>query len=320
MDVAIVGCGALGIGFLLPILRKAGCKVTLYDKIPWARGEMHVRWVPKDNGLPYNDAVFWVRRVHRMRKFPVSQHEVVFTALPPSSLVEVAPVLGRLGKGTVVACENLHDPATFLQERFAPAGMQFVNGIAWVSAFQDEGRTWCDEGDLCLDADVGIKSPHFRVADMYHREYNEKRMLHNGPHAVLAYLGWKAVCDTIPEATGRLNLDPLWNALAQVFPSSSAKLEREVQRFSDVRFPDPIARVARSPWRKLMRGGRLPLLLNAVRDFSSAERLVLRAIDAAIDYGLLYDPVVAMWAHGWSRDKFKKEYCGLNDEFNNTPS
>jgi len=189
-----------------------------------------------------------------------------------------------------------------------------VNGIAWVSAYQDQGITFCDEGYLGVECPIGIESPLIQVMPSYKAEYTEKRLLHNAPHAVLAYLGWKGGCSTIPEAMWSLNLDPLWVALSRVLPASGAKLGREMARFADRRFPDPISRVARSPWRKLARGARLPLLYSAVASMEGAASLVMNAIDAAIEYGLRHDGVVSMLVHQCGVNEFKQGYCGLEEK------
>lgn len=319
MRVAIIGAGALGAGFLYPLFTDVGCQAILLDKYPHlfisllARNPLHGGTgcrVDTDmiRALSCFDWVSWT-----------SGANLFITATPPSALLEIVALLRPLPDKprTVLCCENYHDPAGFLRGRLPHLSQtRFVNGIAHVCAFtHSDTEIWHDDGWLEVKEDIGVESDLIRVAELPWRlAYARKFFLHNAPHAVIAYNGWRDCCETIPEAVAARDYGPLWALLRQAVPALARDfLDVEIKRFSNPDFPDPVSRVARSPSRKLRAHERLPALLTLAVG-TPAEGLVADAVRNAIEYGNDCGPLVATWLHTLGLEPFLRCYCGLGTE------
>lgn len=313
VKIAIIGAGALGCGFLQPLLREAGHYVQMFDLQEGATPQ--VRWI-----LPSSDLTF----DYRGHIFPVYEKlgldlldaaEMIITAVPPHALLELTRIFHSLSskRRNVLHCENCFNPAFFMRNRNLPPSR---NAIANVGAFWRSSReVWVDNGILevegLTDIPEGPEGERVKVMDDYPRAYERKLLLHNAPHALLAYLGWKDGCTTIPEAIRARDYQPLWDVLRKTAPAQEDYLEREIARFSNAKFPDPISRVARDPARKLRCGERLSKLV-AITVRTAAGPLVAEGIQAAIDFGSLHDPQVASWVHELGREMFLTHHCGLD--------
>ena len=137
----------------------------------------------------------------------------------------------------------------------------------------------------------------------------QKLYLHNLTHAVLAYGGHLAGCATIPDCVERPALAERAQAagieacaaLAKAHgdaagAASRALLADLLRRYANRQLADPVARVARDPWRKLAHDDRL---IGAAR-FCLAHGITPRAIAAAIGQALRYaaaedEPDAARW-------------------------
>lgn len=321
---AIVGAGALGVGFLYPLLLELDYEVELFD-LEYGVEDLEAHCVMR----PSPDRQFIRGSEHivlpgqliqDVSVFPLYHYDLVFTAVPPGNLIRLSPEFCRLTDTIVVCCENVFHPENMLaytildaQGRL-PLGVEFFPAIAWVSAYRQNRHYLCDEGYLSLDPRLASILPaHPRVwfFEQYEDEYLLKTVLHNGPHAVLAYLGWEAGCTTIPEVHDHYDLEPLWLELRRLYPKQKALIDREQERMADKGFQDPIARVARTPSRKLMPNERLPVLWRMVQSCPEAHDLVNLAIDYAVSYGTQFDPVVALWCQQGGRETFRQTYCGL---------
>lgn len=316
MRIAIIGAGALGAGFLYPLFTDAYCSVVphiyLLDKHPrftplLARNPLH-----GDTGYQIDTDMIgglsWANLMHGV--------SLIVTATPPAALLEIASLLRPLPDEprTVLCCENYYDPAGFLRGRLPRLSQtRFVNGIAHVCAFvESDTEIWHDDGWLEVEEDIGVEGDLVRVTELPWRlAHLRKFFLHNAPHAVIAYNGWRDGRETVPEVLAARDYRPLWELLRRAMPGLAKDfLDVEIARFSNPDFPDPVSRVARHPSRKLRAHERLPALLTLAVG-TPAEKLVADAVRAAIDYGLECDPLVAMWMHTLNREAFLRCYCGL---------
>lgn len=312
MKIAIIGAGALGCGFLYPLLREKGHYVVLYD-IESRHSCPEVEWVLQ-NGCTsylYREPIWSVDHICHS-----DEAELIITATPPTALIDVARTLQTLSDSprTVLSCENIYNPAGFLRDRLPKLTQtRFVNGIANVGAFWEPitGNIRCDEGQLEVEDFTDIIGDRVIQMEEYPKAYRRKTLLHNAPHAVIAYLGWKDGAETIPQAMKKRSYSSLFDVLWELFVDDRGYLTTEWVRFSNQDFPDPISRVARDPARKLQCGERLPTLMATLYKTSAAP-LVAEAIQAAIDFGVLYDPLITHWVYSQGREMFLTHYCGLD--------
>jgi hypothetical protein len=327
--IAVIGAGALGLGFIAPLLQENKRNdVIIYDQRTMVTAVSRT-FVPRLPDIPvetteWTQEIVDVRTVYgrpggvAMGAIPVlsmQKPDIVITCTPPVALMELRREIRRLPKETIVlCCENTYRPDLLLdgdEDRFPIC----YPAIAWVSAFRNGTDFWCDEGYLAVPQELEYLGLPVGYFSDYTSEYREKTILHNAMHAVLAYNGWADGCETIPDAASRpaRNYGRLWDALREVFPSAGERIDRERERMEDLSFPDPIVRVARSPSRKLSPWERLPKLYQAMDGYDAAQWIVSDAIDNAIEYGRRNDPNVALWLRGGTTDQFRRYYCGLEE-------
>jgi hypothetical protein len=320
MKAVIVGAGALGYGFLYPLLCDAGIEDVAFLDTDYRYKPVDVQviadggnvrgWTVATTVVPVGSAEGANALVNA---------DLVFTATPPSAAWNVARALNVVQADTViVCCENYRDPAGYVRT-YSSTRALVCNGLANASAWwaeRDAGAgklgVRASEGELELSCDVGLDLPNVKVVRSYPNAYRCKMLLHNGPHAVVAYLGQIMQCRTIPETMKKVKHGSLWKVLERRYHHRLWYIDREKKRFANDLLPDPVQRVARCPSRKLMAGERLPQLYRVCQD-TEAESIVTQAIQQAISYGQQHDPVVAMWLHQNGIGGFLRDYCGLDD-------
>lgn len=153
---------------------------------------------------------------------------------------------------------------------------------------------------LPVDAD-GLKGSIPKIEGVqpvrpFEAHIRRKLYLHNGIHAMLAYLGFLKGYTFIHEAMSdpqiRAVVERASVALEQAFVQAYALDEEEhramtndlLQRFSDPRLQDPIRRVAREPLRKLRSDDRLVGAAHFIEEQGGNAEPFLTAIRAAICY------------------------------------
>jgi len=325
MNITIVGAGALGRGLIYPIANEAGHDVYLVDIDRRLYGrvvEWEATWV--GDGTSYSN-----RYASSVDRVILRPPDLVFTCVPPSAIVAAADILRAVTSVVPIVClENIKDSAALYRKHLP--GHNLINGIAWVSAFgegdaitayESQNRPFkldrisADAGIVEIEKEIPLVHQRLSVVDDYETRYEMKTMLHNAPHALIAYLGWHSGERTIPEAFDRYRdaLDRVFDSLKFLYPSMGVQIYREYKRFSTTRFPDLVERVARCPSRKLMRGERLPRLYHAFKHNPPQQSLVSDAIDYAIDYGEKHDPMVSLWIQQNGRESFLEHFCGISE-------
>jgi hypothetical protein len=312
MRVAIVGAGAIGAGFLYPVLNPH-FEVDVYDVEIRAR-KYQRRVIGRKGATSHR---FLQKHVNALGANAESQpYDFVFVTVGCSRFLDVVGYLSCLTAGIIVCCDNMYNPAGYAREQLPSSSCNFVNGYPWVSCFPDTKGYLCEDGyfsvgEFAYDEGLSVVPEILPYLDD-HDEWETRLLVHCGPHAVVAYNGWADGCETIPEAVRARDYDVLWSALSKQLPESDGLIQRERALFEDTRFPDPVLRVARNPHRKLWAKERLPRLYRRVAHVDKNARWIVRdSILNAIRFGRKHDPVVMQARQLVDEDTFAHYYCGL---------
>jgi len=307
VNIAIIGAGCIGAGFLYPMLHKEHA-VDVYDLT--ARQFTYKQRIIKRGGGSKIENLYMDQLP--IAAFPRADYDLVFIAVGCSAFLSVLDTLRRTPAGaTVICCDNMKNPAGWLRKQI-PSVLP-VNGYPWVSVIREDGGFLAEDGYICLPLSIGsyqLEIPEIAWIDDDNGEWLKRLVIHCGTHAVVAYNGWADGCETIPEALAKRDYAPMWSALRDMMPNDVALVDRERERFSDERFPDPVMRVARNPYRKLLPEERLAMLREYVSVHSKAAWLVERGIKNAVKFGELYDPVVMQWLRHMDETAFLWNYHG----------
>lgn len=183
---------------------------------------------------------------------------------------------------------------------------------------------------LPVDADALIGDPPpivglhpVRPFEVY---MQRKLYLHNGLHALIAYLGAQRGYHTIQQALQDPEIYALFvqgaNSLARAFlkrhpfePAEHYETVQDIlQRIQDPHLDDPIARVAREPLRKLRPEDRLVGAYRLLVEQGEDPTPFRKAILAALAYSDPQDPEaqqLQQWIRERGADWVLKEWCGL---------
>ncbi|MFM2091268.1 MAG: hypothetical protein RLZZ127_1757 [Planctomycetota bacterium] len=151
--------------------------------------------------------------------------------------------------------------------------------------------------------------PNLYAKDDFDRVLAEKLYLHNLTHACLAYAGHLRGCATIPDCMQHADLvaevDQVAQEVALAFSrkwGEDAGAEARMiaadlfHRYRNRALSDPVARVARDPWRKLAADDRLVGAARLCLDQGIRPRAICRAIGLALLYTPASDePRAAEW-------------------------
>lgn len=128
------------------------------------------------------------------------------------------------------------------------------------------------------------------------QEWDAKLYIHNTPHCIAAYLGYLSGCTYLHEALAKPAISRIINgvieellyALKVTTPYDhhfmEAYAEKEVRRFSNNLLFDPISRVAREPIRKLHPSGRLTGALRLLLSSGVRPTYLMVGIASALKY------------------------------------
>lgn len=184
---------------------------------------------------------------------------------------------------------------------------------------------------LPVDADALIGEPPpivglqpVRPLEIY---MQRKLYLHNGLHALIAYLGAQKGYKTIQQALHDPEIDALFvqgaNALARAFlkqhpfdPTEHYQTVQDIlQRIQDPHLDDPIARVAREPLRKLRPDDRLVGAYRLLTEHGENPTPFRKAILAALAYNDPTDPEsqqLQQMIREKGADGVLRDWCGLH--------
>lgn len=283
-SILIIGAGAIGRGFLpwvFPENRYALTFVDVNEQLVDAlrrRGRYTSYMADPRDGL--RKRVFPVAAAWRLADFRLAASEppaACFVAVGPRRVFEaVAPLKGYAGP--IILLENDDKSVEVAKAALNQDNVYFAipDVIASCTASaehlaDDPLALHTENGTLHIDsraAALGGDIDYCDAAEL-RKQWLAKLYLHNTPHCIAAYLGaylrLTYVHDVmaIPKAERivRGAVDEMLKALKLGWDIPHDFLDwyaqKELRRFSNAALHDPIARVAREPFRKLQLDGRL---------------------------------------------------------------
>ncbi len=353
------GAGKIGRGFLAQLYARSGFETVFVE----ARADLvaslnrhRACWIEWTDGV--RETITPVAAIDARDTDAVAeafaQAAVASTAVGVSALPTLAPLIAaglrrRAAENptplNLLLGENALDAHTRLQtallEQLAPHEQPLLTQLGLVRCIIGRQAVAELPGDppgvrvdryskLPVDADALIGEPPpiaglqpVRPFEVY---MQRKLYLHNGLHALVAYLGAQKGYQTIQQALQDAEIHALFmqgaNALTRAFlkkhPFDPVEHEEAVHdilaRIQDPHLDDPIARVAREPLRKLRPDDRLvgayKLLVEQGEDATPFRRAIL----AALAYNDPTDPE-SQQLQAWVRERgaewVLREWCGL---------
>jgi mannitol-1-phosphate 5-dehydrogenase len=337
MKTLVIGAGAVGRGFVAPLLAAHGAVVDFVDTNPALLAALSTRRSYLTAVAGPRGHVF-TRVGYGCASAPealteVTQYDAVFVSTGPRQFMACAPLLRDAR--AVFVLENLRTAALQLREETGNAGIRFGIPEAVVSntappalLARDPLCVVAERGDLILERggeplDLGTGVIWADPSEL-ERRWACKFFIHNASHAVAGFLGTLAGYHLIHEAMADPRIAPVVeNTIGSVTralidrgrvdaPFAISYMERELQRFRNPLLHDPVSRVARDPLRKLGAEDRLMQALRLV----VAARQDAYPITTGIAAGLLCHAQTEgrpFGAAGRRNEITLRKICGLSD-------
>jgi len=278
----IYGAGAIGRGFLAPLLNKFNTEISFVDINRQIIDEMKKRShykaaITKDNGFEIMDTS--IRKAFLLgEEGDIDGYDVIFSCVGPNNCYDLADKFKHAK--TVISCENDSSTSTKLRELSGNPRIYFgIPDVITSNTASDELKridplmTVTEKGILVLEkGDYQLPN---EIPQVDQKELNMhwmcKLFIHNAPHAIAAYLGWKRGYTYIHEAMADPDIEKIVEgSICEMTKGvvavkyATAKFanmykEKELKRFRNKFLFDPISRVAREPLRKLSKDNRLIL-------------------------------------------------------------
>lgn len=304
------GAGNIGRGFIGKVFADSGYEVCFLDIMQEiidemnARGEYTVRIVSNDG--EQDTTVKPVRAVNSLTDQAIDEIvncEIMATAVGVNVLPRIAPVIA---KGMVARMERTGRPLDVILCENQLGADELMRG--WIyEQLTDAQRAWADENLGLVEASIGRMvpplTPEMRAVDKllicvepyaelpvdrdafkgeipdlvglipytpFEFYIKRKLFLHNGGHALCAYLGyqkgyeyiWQAIADPEIYAAAKASMMTSAEALVRKFGEGVREnVESNVTdllfRFQNKALKDTVARVGADPVRKLRRNDRI---------------------------------------------------------------
>lgn len=311
--ILIVGAGAIGRGFLAPLLQNYNFEISFYDQNEKLVTDLnknkyfHAAITGQKN---YNFKKIKVDKAYdKKSKINISIFDIVFCCVGPKQCISVAKLFKRAK--TVISCEN--DFFSVQQIKKISGNKNVFFGIPDVITSstaptallkKDKLTTVSERGELILEkgnykitkqiSQVGVKS--------LEQHWRAKLFIHNAPHAILAYLGHLKKYKYIHEAMADKRIKKIvLGAMREItdgvikakyVPKKFAEyyMKKEIRRFSNLLLFDPISRVAREPIRKLGKENRIILALRVSQWNKKLPVNIAIGVKAALEFNDKNDP------------------------------
>lgn len=311
--ILIFGAGAIGRGFIAPLLQNYNYKITFVDKdkklIKKIREKNSFKIaITNENNYQFKkikvDQVF-----HINQKFNIKNYDIVFCCVGPKQCLKIAHKFK--GAKTVISCENDIFSVDYIKKLSGNKNVFF--GIPDVITSNtaspdllkiDQLMTVTEKGILVLQqGSYKLPKKILQVRkDYLHMHWRCKLFIHNAPHAMLAYLGYlkgykyiheamrdpkikKIIINAMNEITkGVINSKYVEKKFAEKYK------QKEIKRFSNKLLFDPILRVAREPLRKLGKDNRIILALRIAQWNNKFPKYTAIGLIAALNYYNKKDP------------------------------
>jgi len=337
MKALVIGAGAVGRGFVAPLLAAHGVELDFVDTNPSVLAALSGRKSylsavagPRGHGLT---RVGYGRASSPEELTDVGQYDALFVSTGPRQFLDCAPLVREAR--AVFVLENLRTAAVQLRAATGNARIWFGIPDVIVSSTappallaRDPLCVVAEPGDLILEQGSDPLGLHNGVVwadpSELERHWACKLFIHNASHAVAAFLGTLAGHRLIHEAM----IDPrigavVDNAIRSVThaviahgmadePFATSYMERELQRFRNPLLHDPISRVARDPLRKLGAEDRLMQALKLIVAAGQDADPIMMGIAAGL---LCHAQTEGRLSGGPPRhESTLRKSCGLSDE------
>lgn len=364
------GGGNIGRGFIGKVFADSGYEVVFLDIMQNLidemnrRGEYTVRIV--SNAETIDTTVKPVRAVNSTTDQAIDEIvscDIMATAVGVNILPKIAPVIAR---GVVARMERSGKPLDIILCENQLGADELMR--SWINAcLTDEQRAWADQNLGLVEASIGRMvpplTPEMRAQDPllicvepycelpvdrdafkgeipdlvglipyspFEFYIKRKLFLHNGGHAVCAYLGklkgyeyiWQAIADPEIYEAAKAAMSVSAQALIHKFGAGVREnVENNVVdllfRFQNRALKDTVARVGADPVRKLRRNDRIVGAALFAMEEGVDPAPILRGIVAALKFDRADDPTApeiqaALKAHGV--DFVIEKYMGLKPE------
>lgn len=306
----IYGAGAIGRGYLAPILYQRGHEIYFVEKsknvlkILNSRDKNNYQTALIENGEQKLKEVRFkeVFEFGNEDKY-VKDMDIVILCVGVNNVSEVAQ---KLTEAKAIVCfENDYNSVDKIKKLSGNDNVYFgvpdvivSNSSQWrlyredpLCVVAEEGELLFEKGNYVLDEDIK------QLSSNELKEYWAcKFYIHNTLHAVLAYLGSEKELKYIHESIADQEINSkmkkvlagIRNSLIKkniVSPEmASYYIERELKRFSNPLLVDPISRVAREPVRKLRSHDRLIVPLRLMQECDECIDGICEIISKVLDY------------------------------------
>ena len=336
--ILIYGAGAIGRGYLAPLLQKFGMEISFVDRDQNVITGLKSRKTYRIAITGHNDYEFVNVPIENAyifgEKINVSDFDLVFSCVGPSNCYDLAEDLKDAK--AVISCENDMATVSGLQKLTGNPNIYF--GIPDVITSNTAPSELLDNDPLMAVTEKGVlvieKGEYTLPKEILQVNQDELKMhwmcklfIHNAPHAIAAYLGYlkgykfihesmkdkkikKIVIGSIKEITqGMIKCGFVNKNFANYY------MKKEINRFSNNLLFDPISRVARDPIRKLSKDNRLILALRIALFNKKIPHNTAIGVKAAINY---YDKKDSQSVHlkmllsSLGYEGVLEKVCGLN--------
>ncbi|OUR79031.1 hypothetical protein A9Q83_05460 [Alphaproteobacteria bacterium 46_93_T64] len=342
--VLIVGAGAIGRGFLAPLLVKRGFKIHFADQATALIQKFQQR--PENT---YESAIalidgYVLQQVPYERCYAMEEVEEILPKINYiifcvgiRELESAASVIwSKLHKKNslkaIYSVENDYNSVKILKDAFSKFDSIFF-GVPDVITSSAAPAELQQIDPLCVVSEIGelfLEGPYLKTAeetfsDTYVRtHWICKKYLHNTPHAAIAYLGAEKGHEYIHQACNDPDIEGVVTrlmdsisyllhgeyALDQEF--LSAYRVKELKRFKNSRLYDPISRVGRNPEIKLQAGERIVHLANLQTLYKQPTQDISRVIAAALNYADC--DLFNAKKQDLSRAELLEDVCGISSD------
>ncbi len=339
--ILVIGAGAVGRGFVAPLLAKADVTLdfvdkekTLVDKFS-GRTEYVTAFTGPD-GYELVPVTFGNATLQE-GVCDIGRYDTVFICVGPRNYLSCAQLVRNAR--AVFVMENDRDASDRLGEAVGSERVRFgipdaiVSNTATAALLRrDPLCLIAERGELILEA--GAENPDLDDAVVWantaelEKHWICKFFIHNTSHAIVAFLGTLGGHAFVHEAMSDARIGPVVERAMQVITEAiiaeslveeklaRTYMARELERFRNPLMFDPISRVARDPLRKLDRGDRLIRALNLVVGAGLNAYPIMLGVNAALVHLETANDEARSLRSDQSRShqKVLREVCGLSDE------
>jgi mannitol-1-phosphate 5-dehydrogenase len=308
MKVLIYGAGAIGRGFLAPLLGKLGISISFVDINTEVVNQLkvnksYVAAITLNDGYEFVDVEVESTYLLGEEDDHIKEYDIIFSCVGPDQCLDLSEKFSKAK--IVISCEN--DISTAEKLRKLSGNKNIYFGIPDVITSNTAPEYLLDKDALTTVSEQGIlvleKGKYSLPDEIIQVSFDDlemhwmcKMFIHNAPHAVVAYLGALKGYKYIHESMNDIKINKIVvgsiNEITKgVIKAGYASLSyansyraKELSRFSNTYLHDTIERVAREPVRKLSSDNRLILGMRIVQFNGESPRYTAIGAKAALMY------------------------------------